>query len=356
MKKRNVLPIIECSGTEYEIGRQYGEQARKNLQRSVALMLSSMKHMPYQAERAAVIRASQRYLNNVRAFDPEAMERVRGMSEGSAIPFDEIFALQCYSELFVNYPGLSGMCTSFGVTGPAAKNGATILGQNVDWHPDATIDLVRIRHADGSRMLGLFLCGYNAYYLTSHGIGNCANMTLCPSASVTEHVPFAFYLYAAMRRRNAGEAMDILRETSRGVGYIHIADKSGFLSGIESVYDDHTVIEPKAGMLVHGNHYETDKYKKTDGAYVYIQDSFHRANRLRALIAKSYGSITPETMMEFLEDHEGRPQSICRHVDLEKPDVFATMSLCSFIMIPGEGRMLISNGPPCENEYVEYQV
>ncbi len=120
------------------------------------------------------------------------------------------------------------------------------------------------------------------------------------------------------------------------------------------MYDDYAIVEPRDGVLVHANHYETEKYKKTDGAYTYIQDSFHRADRLRALIDGAHGSITPEVMMESLSDHAGHPKSICTHVDPAKPAMFASMSLCSLIMIPGEGRMLISFGPPCENEYVEY--
>lgn len=356
MKKRAVLPIIECSGSEYEIGRQYGEQAQKHLRKAMSLLFNSMKHMHYQADRDAVITASRKYLDNVRAFDPEALKRVKGMADGAEMPFDELFALQCYSELFINYPGLAGMCTSFGVTGPATKGGVTILGQNVDWHPDAVIDLVRIRQVDGNRMFGIFLNGYCAYYLTSNGMGSCANMTLCPSAPVTGHVPFAFYLYAAMRQRSAKEAMDVLRKTSRGVGYIHIADRTGFLSGIESVYDNYALIEPLDGVLVHANHYETEKYKKTDGAYTYIQDSFSRAGRLRALIAGSYGAITPEVMMGFLADHEGLPKSICTHVDGAKEAIFAIKSLCSFIMIPAEERLFISFGSPCENKYVECQL
>ncbi len=210
MKMRKVLQIIECSGSEYEIGRQYGEQAQEHLRKSVALMFSTMKHMPYRAEEDAVTAAARKFLDNVRAFDPGALERVKGMADGAEISFKELFALQCYSELFVNYPGLAGMCTSFGVADEATKGGVTILGQNVDWHPDATLDLLRIECNDGSRMFGLFLNGYGAYYLTSNGMGSCANMTLCPSAPVRKHVPFAFYLYTAMRRRSAKEAMDVL--------------------------------------------------------------------------------------------------------------------------------------------------
>lgn len=108
--------------------------------------------------------------------------------------------------------------------------------------------------------------------------------------------------------------------------------------------------------LVHANHYETEQYKKTDGAAVYIQDSFGRAARLRELIAGGHGSITPEIMMEFLADHAGHPKSVCTHVDTSKPSVMPALSRVSFIMAPGEGRIFISPGPPCEHEYVEYRL
>ncbi|MDA8098214.1 MAG: C45 family autoproteolytic acyltransferase/hydrolase [Nitrospiraceae bacterium] len=356
MKKRTILPVIECFGSEYEIGRQYGEQAADHIRESVSLMCSTMIAMPYMAEKNAVLAASKAYLNNVRSFDPEALDRVKGMAEGSGMSFDEIFALQCYSELFVNYPRLAALCTSFGVTGSATSDGRTIIGQNVDWHPDATIDLVRITRKDGLRMLVLFLCGYAAYYLTSEGIGNCANLTLCPPAAVTNHVPFAFYHYVAMRQKTAREAMEVLKNISRGVGYIHIAGADGTMQGIESNYHECQLMEPVKGVLVHGNHYETDRFKKHDLAYTYIQDSFHRSGRMRELIASAHGTLTPEKMMVILTDHRGHPKSVCTHVDPKVPAVFASLSVASFVMLPAEGKMYIAAGPPCENEFVEYQV
>jgi len=307
MEKINPLRIIECSGSEYEIGRQYGEQARDNIAKAVSLMFGSLKLMPYRAERCKAIMAAKDFEPNVRSFDPEALERIHGIADGSSLTYNEVFTLQCYSELFVNYPGIAGLCTSFGLTGQATKDGLTILGQNVDWHPDSTIDLLRIRRKDGMTMLGLFLNGYCSFYLNSAGVGNCANLTLCPMGPVTNHVPFAFYLYSAMQRQRAQEALDLLRRTARGIGYIHVADKTGFLAGVESIYDDSTVIEPGAGVLVHANHYEAEQYKKFDAATTYIPDSFTRANRLRACISETYGTITPENMMAYLQDHAGGP-------------------------------------------------
>jgi isopenicillin-N N-acyltransferase-like protein len=347
--------MIECSGSEYEIGRQYGEAAARSLRTSLSFMKSSLMHMPYQADINTVLGAARKYLDNVRAFDPGAVDRVRGMADGARISFDEVFALECYTELFVNFPGLTGMCTSFAARGPATKDGGTIIGQNVDWHPDTPLDLVRISRKDGTRMLGLFLAGYGCYYLTSNGMGNCANLTLCPLGPVTMHVPFAFYLYKAMSCSTVGQAMDVLAASARGIGYFHIADGKGKMFGIESVYDDYHIMEPVEGILVHGNHYETEKYRKTDGALVYIQDSFGRTGQLRKRMTEMHGSITPEIMTELLTDHAGLPNSVCRHIDATKPG-FESISKASFIMIPAEGRMLISYGPPCENEYVEYSL
>ena len=356
MKSRGVLRVIECSGGDYQIGRQYGEAAREDLHRNVAFLFASMARLPHEARRGSVLEASRRYLDGARALDPGALERVRGMADGAGISFDEAFALQCFSELFVNYAGLAGMCTSLALSGAATRDGTTLLGQNLDWHPGSVVNLVRIRRADGVRVLGIVLNGYGAVYLTSDGVGNCANMTLCPPAPVKGHVPFAIYLYAAMRGRSAAEAMDVLRRTARGVGYVHVADGAGAMMGIESVYDDHALVEPEDGVLVHANHYETGRYRELDGAPVHIPDSFHRADRLRALIAAAHGSITPETVKALLSDHAGRPHSVCAHVEPSEHATVPTGSIASVVMIPAEGRMLVAAGTPCDHEYVEYRV
>ena len=150
--------------------------------------------------------------------------------------------------------------------------------------------------------------------------------------------------------------MDILSKTSRGVGYIHIGDSTGFLSGIESVYDDLPSLS-RGTACSSMRTITRPKSTRRPTAHIPISRIHSIAQTVSGRsFDDAHGSITPEVMMEFLSDHAGHPKSICTHVDAAKPAVFASMSLCSFIMIPGEGRMLISSGPPCENEYVEYRL
>jgi len=87
-----------------------------------------------------------------------------------------------------------------------------------------------------------------------------------------------------------------------------------------------------------------------------IPDTCARAGRMRDRIAGVYGAITPEVMMGILADHEGHPNSICRHVDPAKAPELASTSKASFVMVPAEGLMYIAAGPPCEYEFMEYRL
>lgn len=354
MKDPNGFREIECTGTAYEIGLQYGKAARANIHRALTLLVTGLETGPYRANRDGVIACSRKYLANVRTFDPSGIDRVRGMAEGAGIGFDEAFAIHCYMELVINYPYLAGMCTSFGATGPATKNGITIIGQNIDWHPDTPLDLLRIRHDDGLEQMTIAFFGTSCYSLTSAGIGNCANLTLSPMGPVTNHIPLSFYLFKAMRQKNLDDALEVLQSSARGLGYYHLADAGGNLLGIESIYNRYSILEPENGLLVHANHYETPDFAENDGAHTFITDSFQRAPRLRRLMKQHHGSLTPEKVMTLLADHDGYPNSICRHVDSTKPPIFASMSKASFIMLPAERKMYICLGPPCENNYKEY--
>jgi len=350
------IPVVECSGTPYEIGKQWGEGCRENLQRSLAMLYAGLEHGPFRANKGNVWDAAVTFLGAVRNFDPYGFEILRGQAEGCGMVLEEALALQCSLEIAFNYGKIMGLCTSFAVAGKATQGGKAILGQNVDWHPDSAIDLLRVRHDSGIREFVLCLSGSPYYHLSSAGIGNCVNLTLGPLGDMKQQVPLAFYISRAMRQPRIGFALAILRRQARGLGYFQLADSAGSMTGIEAVSDDINLILPENDVLVHANHYETERFKAVDWTPQLLPDTFARAGRMRALIERDYGKITPESMMGFLADHEGHPDSICRHVDPARPPALASLSKASFVMVPAEGLMHIAAGPPCENEFVEYRL
>ncbi len=353
---RRRLDVVECGGGPYEIGRQWGEGCRENLGKSLALLYAGLEHGPFRAGKTRVREAALTFAAAVRNFDPYGYEVLRGQAEGAGMDLEEAMALQCTLEISFNCGGIAGLCTSFAVAGKATEGGRAILGQNVDWHPDSTLDLLRIRHDSGIREFVLCLSGSPYYHLNSAGIGNCSNLTLGPLGDMRQQVPLSFYISRAMRQPRIGFALGILRRQMAGMGYFHLVESHGGMTGIEAVTGDVELILPERDILVHANHYETPRFQAGDRTARLIPDTGARALRLRERIGEAYGTITPQTMMAILADHEGHPNSICRHVDPAKPPELASQSRASFVMVPAEGRMYIAAGPPCEHAFVEYSL
>lgn len=215
----NKLRVLECSGTPYEIGRQYGENRATSIRKASELFFGGLLHGPFKASKDEVkAKALKTYLNSTRSFDPGSLDMVECPAEGAGVDFDEAFALQCSIEVSLNYQHLMAMCTSFAVTGEATQDGTIILGQNIDWHPEAPVDLLRIRHEDGLERFSLCLSGNGYFHLTSVSMENCANLTLGPLRVLVSRVPLTFYLSKAMRQETIEDALGVLRPTARGSG------------------------------------------------------------------------------------------------------------------------------------------
>ena len=356
MKTTTRLNIVECGGAPYEIGRQWGAGCRTSLRKALSMLYAGLEHGPFKAGRGKVWDAALTFMAAVRNFDPYGFEVLRGQAEGAGMVMEEALALQCSLEISFNFGGITPLCTSFAAAGTATRDGKTILGQNVDWQPESTLDLLRVCHDNGIREFVLCLSGNPWYHMSSAGIGNCANLTLGPLGDMKQQVPVSLYISRAMRQPRIGFALAILRRQARGLAYVHLADAAGGLTGIEAVADDMELILPEKDVLVHCNHYETERFRAGDWTAQLVPDTHGRALRMRALSEGARGAITPEVMMGILADHEGHPNSICRHVDAAKPPEFASMTRASFVMVPAEGLMYIAAGPPCAHAFVEYRL
>jgi hypothetical protein len=97
-------------------------------------------------------------------------------------------------------------------------------------------------------------------------------------------------------------------------------------------------------------------FKKGSDTEAIIQLFSSKYFRVRQLMDRHYGQLTPQLMMEFLADHNNHPTGICRHYDSETPRLFNAETLASFIMVPAEGKMYLTNGTPCKSEYLEYSI
>lgn len=354
MKENQRLNFVECSGTPYEIGIQWGKGCKQNILISLEHCFGALRHITY-ADKENIISAALKYLPKVKEFDPYLIDIIQGQADGAGITFEEMFTLKCGFELMFHYNSLSTMCTSFAATGRATANGKTILGQNLDWFVGVPLDLLKIRHQDGLVQLAISIWGAELA-LSSAGYGICANGTWAPVPGGVPKIPFSCYLPKVMRQRTMSDAVELLRGVARGMEYYHLANDKREIFGIESIHNDFEVITPDNDIMAHSNHYLTERFKKGDMAAQIFPDSYKRIERIKVLINEQFGKITPQIMMNILSDHENFPYSICRHVDTSVPPHFHSATLASFIMIPEDRVIYVAAGNPCTFEYIEYKI
>lgn len=351
MKLTKQFNLIECSGTPYEIGRQWGEGCKDSIL-GIAENLSNSMAVYYQATKEEVISNAMKFFPLVQEFDPYLVEIMRGQADATGLSLEEIFTQKCFNELSFQYNHISGLCTSFAATGKATQDGKTILGQNIDFLPEAPINLLKIHHAHGPVQIILSFSNSSEFTLSSAGFGMCANATI--GQGYLFSIPVACYLPRIMRENSLYDAMDILKQAARGLGYYHLADMNGNILGIESTHNDFELMYPERDILLHSNHYLTERFKETDTALQLQPDSYHRLDRIRSFVNENYGHIDEDLIMKFLADHDQHPNSVCRHVDPSAP--ISSVTLASFIMVPAEGAIFIAAGNPCEYEYIRYEL
>ncbi len=350
MKIPEKFELIECRGTPYEIGYQWGDGCRESIHEILQNSFNTLNQLCNISNSEAISNA-MKFLPILREFDPYLVEIMCGQSDASGLKLEEILLQKCMNELMFYTGRISSLCTAFAATGDATAGGKTIMGQNIDWAAGAVINLLKIYHSDGLVQYTLSFNNSSEYTFSSSGFGNCANATI--GLDYTFGLPIGCYLPKAMRQRTVDEAMDILRSTARGLGYYHLADKTGHILGIESVSDDFEILYPHNDILLHSNHYLTERFEKNDTAKSYQPDSYLRMERISDLVNEHYGKLTPEILMDIMSDHAGYRESICRHVNETLP--LSSETIASFIMVPEDATIYIACGNPCRYEYIPYR-
>ena len=353
------LDIIRLKGSYTEIGQAWGCAIKDDLKSGIDHELGGIAAY-ISKDKKDLIAMSNKLIPVARAYDPQFMEVLEGMAQGSGIPFEEIFALRSLLELMFYCHKLPNMCTAFAATGKATQDGTTIIGQNIDWHPDSNISLLRISWPNGVEQLSLCLGGIWEYPLTRPPDGSPFGLAATLAVSLTpgqdlKKVPLSIVMNRAGRQKRLERALSVFINGEQNMGGFVLASAEGEIIGVELADTHYEVLFPEEEMMVRANHYLTDRFKPMDFFAKYWPDSYLRYNRLRVLMQKDWGRITPELMMKHLSDHHNHPKSLCTHVDPEA--TFApSRTLASVIMVPEKGCIYIANGNPCRTPFLKYQL
>jgi isopenicillin-N N-acyltransferase-like protein len=353
------MEVIELSGSYSEIGEKWGHATKDDLHLTVGAEISGLAQF-FEMDKQALISKASLLLPIAKDYDPDFIEVLKGLAKGAEISFNEIFTLRSLLELTFFIHKMPAMCTAFAVGGNATKDGQTIVGQNIDWHPGIPVTMLKIAWPTGIKQLSLSLGGIWEYSLSSpassspFGIAATATVAYTDNQNINK-VPLSIVMSKAARQKRMEAALSIFINAKKDLGSFLMASGEGDMLGIECVADDVEIHYPEQDALVRANHYLTDRFKPNDFFSSLVPNSYIRHARLVRLIQDNHGKLTSQMLMTFLADHNGFPKSVCTHVDSDS-ELPPSVTLASIIMVPEERTMYVANGNPCETDYEKHSI
>ncbi|MBI3971669.1 MAG: hypothetical protein HY332_10315 [Chloroflexi bacterium] len=389
------FPFVEIRGGPRERGRQHGEACRHQVQHYAETLLRVLSgEAALRSLETADAGASGRprltredlyaraltFLPFFEMFAPHLVEEIRGIAEGADVPFAAALLVNVRAEVAgvmrVQAPasadgcaagtagaaetaGAAGRakamegCTSFGIGREATLRGDVLLGQNQDQAPEmeALGIVLQVRPDDGPPMVMATFGGLVGYPgLNGAGVAFFQNAL---SNGVWRHALPHYPLKRVLLEQDDvdGCLRTVDRARLASCGNMVIGDRHGRIVDVEATPDGYAIVELEDGVVVHTNHFLSDRFRPEERLLGSLPDSAARLARMSALVDEARGQITLETMQRFLRDHDLGPAGICRH-EPERP----MKTIASIIAEPDRGLLHVARGNPCENAYVAYSV
>lgn len=350
--KGKPLFTMELSGGPRERGFRYGEACRRLVGRMVDEAF--YEEFGMRASKEQMLKHARKYAPFIEDYSPEIGEELKGIAEGSGRSYEEVIMANSLEER----EGYADHCTCFAATGRATKDGLTYTGQTWDgsekeWWDGEFGLLFKVRPKEGPDILdytnpGILACaGMNSRGIT-------LNWNTVPQLEMAPGVPTYIIVAEVLKQKTIGDAIDAVRRAKRA-GYFNfvITDETELYS-IEGTPREVEILYSHE-HLGHTNHFVSEKFKEKQNVTV-SAGSIVRFNRINRFLKENNGLIELKTCMGFFRDHVNSPHSICSHGGTEAEATERGLTLDAWISVPAKKEFWIAHGPPCETEFVKYEL
>lgn len=351
---------IGIAGSPYELGRQHGQQARE----LIRLCFQQFCRFEGADDRAEKERLAALIENNVATQMPQAAEEMRGIADGAGMRYEEIQLLNFWNELWgpvwygetsASTPvgGPSTGCTAIGIVTADEK---PLLGKTVDDREElADLGLFVRQRVQPDQGYGFVQYAYPGAGILGASVGvnekglAWGTTSLLPTESDWEGIPaFILARYLLQHCATVGEALTAARQfnTINFGLLIMFADRLGDIAVLEkSSRQAVRWLDRAKGerMIFATNHTITAEMEDILGGSEELLENSRQ--RLANLVRQSEAlSLSMEDLQKLLRDHS-QPGAICQH----GPYLY---TLASEIASPMQGAVWVTEGPPCQSEFV----
>ena len=345
--KTTRFPLIQVSGTPYEMGVQHGKQGKAWIDRFLDLLLSGRN-------RAEVLSRTDAFAPLFQKYVPDLIAEIRGLAEGAQISFQEALLLQIRGE--INGVQSDGACTAFVIGPRLTAAGEILIGQNSDM-TEVMEEIGIVLHVipnDGPRILMWTFGGHLGYHgMNSAGVAHFAN-ALGGGPGWRWALPHYPVKREMLRQGTVAECLNVLdRIPVCSSGNYVLTGGCGTIIDVELTPEGYATLDDAGeGFIVHTNHFLSPGLATADTDEKSLKDSFPRLRRLRQLVQEHTGYVTVELLQQFLADHDNHPTSVCRHGG----DSTTSKTVASLVAEPASGKFHVGYGNPCQRHFQTYDI
>jgi hypothetical protein len=348
------FPHHRLQGTPREVGRQHGEALRSMIRAHLELIYTQGAQRSNLAPETGR-RWALAFGPMIGEAAPHFLEEIEGVAEGAGIERAEALLLQVRQEVahVARFGAVDLECTSFAVSGPYTRAGTTFAGQNADLAGGIeAFSAVLTFAVTGKPAVMMLVPAGQISYLGISSEGLSADANFLRSAGWRTGFPRYLLTRLAIEQPTLKAAVDAAltprRASSRN---LLLADRTGAMVDIETTAQEHGLAWGN-GCLVHANHHVLPGMGGHETATAEERhNSGCRQDRIAALMEEHRGRIDATVLKTVLRDHANRPHSICAH-----PGERVSYSFASIVSDLEAGAMEVAVGPPCEHDYVRYEV
>lgn len=361
------FPLIIIEGSPRARGVSYGEQARERIDRSLTFYANEVTPALGVGWGQLCDQLLAR-LPSWRELDPELVEEIEGIAEGSGHPVAEILALNSRGS-FVRPPADQQRdaaippdgCTSWVVLPGASSNGHTYTGQNWDYLAGIrdTIVLIHVRPDRGPRQLMIVEAGQ----VGRHGV-NEAGIALHANGLTSRlrnpvALPSPLWRRRILRQTNFTQAVHAAITPPRaGSTNLLLTHRDGVAIDLETQPNTIRWLYPTNSWLLHTNHYLAGIPTEVADSYTPSADSLVRYARGTQLLqtAASRGGIGFDDLAAVAADHFADGKGLCSHADPEAPPHDRWETVATVITDLTEMVFAVTAGPPCHGGFSRIDV
>jgi isopenicillin-N N-acyltransferase like protein len=348
-----MAPVLFDDASPLARGRAHGELWRSEIRDLAELRTHLCLARGTFADAAQLLSVSRLHLPVLAAHLPELHDELVGIAEGADLAPEHIVVLNHYTDLRDVPPSV--LDGSSRPSGPDAEpDGCTalylhgtegpVLGQTWDMHASAEpfVRSIRVREADGREAICFTLTGcLGMAGMGAHGVGVTINNLSSTDGGLG--VVWPALVRAMIAQRSARAAYELLLRTPLSSGHHYmIADGDEFFgvecSGQLKVL---TQVGAKAAHL-HTNHCFDPVLRMRENV-ARASSTFDRLNMATTLYVQQRPTDL-DGLWRLLASHDGRPRSICSHLDEERGDASASKTCGRLAMELATGRIRLARG------------